>query len=225
MPDETLRRLEGLNLSRMRAADMRNALAEARESLKAESAERADLAARAANLARDLDAAKARAEAAEARAAAPGGPAAASVDVETMAEAVARRLGDRGVATADAVSAQLKDRIGLLEAERAQLAARIDAQEKLIESLKQEGGRAETAARLDPQSLFGRFAADVDAAAEQTAESGFEIDDVQVDVRGALGLEGDRVVLGLDAARAPTPETATRLSFRLKRRASVRPVE
>ena len=118
----------------------------------------------------------------------------------------------------------LEQRLVELEVAKTTLAAQLGARDKLIAELR-ETAPDERIKAVKTGELFSRFAKALDEAAAAGVESGFDIDDVEIDVRGALGEEGGALVMGLDAKRQASSETATRLRFRLKRRAEVRQVE
>lgn len=118
----------------------------------------------------------------------------------------------------------LEKRLVELEVAKTTLAAQLGARDKLIAELR-ETAPDERVKAVKTGELFSRFAKALDEAAAAGAESGFDIDDVEIDVRGALGEEGGALVMGLDAKRQASSETATRLRFRLKRRAELRQVE
>jgi len=134
---------------------------------------------------------------------------------EERARLVEARLGQTEV---------LEKRLVELEVDRTRLQAQLVARDKLIAELR-EKAPDERIREVKTGDIFSRFADAVDAAAASGAASGFDIDDVEVDVRGALGEADGELVLGLDAKRQTSSETATRLRFRLKRRAQLKQVE
>lgn len=118
----------------------------------------------------------------------------------------------------------LEKRLVELEVARTTLTAQLGARDQLIAELR-EKAPDERIKPVETGDLFSRFTKALDEAAAVGAESGFEIDDVEIDVRGALGEEGGVLVMGLDAKRQTSSDTASRLRFRLKRRALVRQVD
>ncbi|MEM8791905.1 MAG: hypothetical protein AAGE80_09805 [Pseudomonadota bacterium] len=146
----------------------------------------------------------------------------AEADARLSAEAEAGRLRalleqaqNRGLANADATFAA--EQIGKLEIEKVQLTSQLAGAQALLDKLQKDAAtRAETRAKIATQDLYTAMATEVSKAAEELPE-GFVIDDVEVQVRGALGREGDNVVLGLDENQQITDETATSLKFTLRR--------
>jgi predicted nucleic acid-binding Zn-ribbon protein len=149
------------------------------------------------------------------------------VEAELVDAAELRALAEERARLAESKLGQvdlLEKRLVELEVAKTTLAAQLGARDKLIAELR-ETAPDERVKPVETGELFSRFAKALDEAAAAGAESGFDIDDVEIDVRGALGEEGGALVMGLDAKRQASSETATRLRFRLKRRAELRQVE
>jgi hypothetical protein len=149
------------------------------------------------------------------------------VEAELVDAAELRALAEERARLAESKLGQvdlLEKRLVELEVAKTTLAAQLGARDKLIAELR-ETAPDERVKPVETGELFSRFAKALDEAAAAGAESGFDIDDVEIDVRGALGEEGGALVMGLDAKRQASSETATRLRFRLKRRAELRQVD
>ena len=148
----------------------------------------------------------------------------AAQDARVQAEAEAGRLKGLleqaqagGLAQAEVTKAV--EQIGKLELDKVQLTAQVAGMSALIEKLQKEAAvQVASRAKIPTQDLYTAMAGEVAKASEELPE-GFVIDDVEVLVRGALGREGEQVVLGLDQNQQITDETATSLKFTLRRAA------
>ncbi|MEM1277743.1 MAG: hypothetical protein AAGH74_14555 [Pseudomonadota bacterium] len=146
----------------------------------------------------------------------------AATEARVQAEAEAGRLRalleqaqTSGLASAEATRAA--EQIGKLELDKVQLSSQVAGMKALIEKLQKDvADRVATRTKIPTQDLYAAMASDVAKASEDLPE-GFIIDDVEVLVRGALGQDGDNVVLGLDQNQQITDETATSLKFTLRR--------
>lgn len=138
----------------------------------------------------------------------------AVAEVEQLRELLAQvdRGGLADTKTSDAVL-----KVTQLELEKVQLESRLTATKALLDAAqKATAARDDGRALIPTRDLYTQMAAEVgDAAAK--LPSGFAIDDVEIEVKGALGREGDDVVIGLDPKQQLTGDSATRLKFTLRR--------
>lgn len=101
----------------------------------------------------------------------------------------------------------------------------LQASKVTIDTLRDQLGKVSSGAQMvRPRDILSAFGADIERANKEIP-SGFEIADIEVDVKGAIGKDGDDMVLGLDASRLVDSETATRLRFTLRRVATIKTVE
>lgn len=180
--------------------------------------------ARAAAVAREAAARAAAAETAAARA--EGAAALEKLRAELEAAKAERPAFEIPEVGAGATTTEaLAGRVAELEAARVQFTVENAALKALAAKLEAEkADRVAAQPALAAADLLTLFAADVAKAAAQ-APAGFELGDVEVDVRGALGAEGGALVLGLDAKRSIGAETATRLRFSLRRKVVTTQIE
>ncbi|UAB78704.1 hypothetical protein INR77_02965 [Erythrobacter sp. SCSIO 43205] len=119
----------------------------------------------------------------------------------------------------------VKTRLEALEAEKVSLIAQLSAANQLVEKLQADKAQENDAVKtLSTDEIIQKFSEEI-TAANRMDDSDFEIDDVEVDVRGALGQESGKMVMGFDAKRQASPEAATRIKFSLKRRVQSRIIE
>lgn len=117
---------------------------------------------------------------------------------------------------------KLLSRMEELEGEKITLAAELKSTRKLLEHLQSQQPQANEGVRtLSTDQIMKKFSEDV-TAANRAIESDFEIEEVEVDVRGLLGEEQGHMVMGFDAKRQAEPEMSTRIKFNLKRRVETR---
>lgn len=123
------------------------------------------------------------------------------------------------------LDSKVQTRLESLESEKLSLVAQLGAANLLVEKLQAEKVEENAAIKtLSTDQIMQKFAEEV-TAANRTDGSDFEIDAVEVDVRGALGEESGKMVMGFDAKRQADPEASTRIKFNLKRRVQSRIVE
>jgi hypothetical protein len=134
----------------------------------------------------------------------------------------------------------LAARLAALEAREAELRETIARLEGRLEEMARAGGgggmrfgavlppgpeeAAPEAEEIAAGELVGRLGEEI--ARAHPEDSPFTLDDVEVDVKGALGggREGP-VMLGLSSKRAPTAETASSLRFTLRRKTRAKVVK
>lgn len=224
MPSREVARLRRLRLDTMAPERLREEIVKAVDAFTAETATREEELSRLQSTLRattaELAEARRKLEAAEAA------PAAPQIDMEALSATLRREvfaLRDSAAAAPDPEA--LTARLRTLEAEKLSVQSENAALKALAAALEAEKAkRAEAQAPVRADALMSLFAEDV-AKAAAAAPSGFEIGDVEVDFRGALGAERGALVLGLDAARAPTAETATRVRFTLRRKTKTTELE
>lgn len=116
-------------------------------------------------------------------------------------------------------------RIEEFQARLAEKEAMLRANERIREKLQTElDKRNEGATPVGTEEIFKSFAEDIEKAQSEIPET-YEIADVQVELRGALGREGNKMVMGLDARRQVETDQATRVAFTLRRAARIKTVE
>ncbi len=119
----------------------------------------------------------------------------------------------------------IQTRLTALEGEKLTLTAQLGVANQLLEKLQAEKAEENAAIKtLSTDQIMQKFSEEV-TAANRMEGSDFEIDDVEVDVRGALGEESGKMVMGFDAKRQAEPEASTRIKFNLKRRVQSRIVD
>lgn len=152
-------------------------------------------------------------------------------EIETVAQLKAENAQLRdAVASASSstdkaasVSPELIEKIQVLEFDRSSALARLRATEALLEKIQKEHEVGRKTQQVVPTTeIFQSFAKDM---ADAEIPAGFEIDDVEVEVRGALGTRDNKVVMGLDATRLMGSESVTSMRFTLRRAATVKKLE
>ncbi len=127
--------------------------------------------------------------------------------------------------TVTEVSSEMLAKIAELEVRNTQLSARLNASNRLLEQLQAaQDTKRDAQPAIKTAELFSKFTTEIESAAEQI-KGEFVVDDIEVDVRGAMGLDGGDVVMGLDHKRVINDESATRIRFALRRKASVTKLE
>lgn len=152
-------------------------------------------------------------------------------------------LDVRVVALPEGVTALIEDlvaRLRAVEGREAELRETVARLEERIEALQQArpgmllgaGGPVlppgaapaeEETQQVDLRELAGRLASDIFES--QPEDSAFSLDNLEVDLAGAPGLEEGRATFGLSPRRAATGETATRVRFSLRRKTRTKVVE
>ncbi len=226
MPSRELTRLSRLRIDTMNEARLRTELTKAIETMGAEfktvEAEKNDLAAKLRNATAALAVQQRQAEALNQKLA-DEGQQVAQLKAETGRLEEALKAARESAGGTERVSPDLLQKVQSVEFERSQALARLRATEALLEQVQKEQQASRATQQVVPTNeLFRTFARDV-AAAE--VPEGFEIDDVEVEVRGALGTRNNEVVMGLDATKLAGAESATRVRFTLRRAATVRKLE
>lgn len=122
-------------------------------------------------------------------------------------------------------TAEAAQTISRLEVEKLQLTSRLSGTEAALAVLqKADSARDVGRATIPTNELYSRMATEVSDAANKLPE-GFAIDDVEIEVKGALGQEDGNIVIGLDSKQQISGESATRLKFTLRRAVSETRVE
>lgn len=149
-------------------------------------------------------------------------------EIKTLGDRIKGFEGSKGSAEAAfeiKLEPAIKTRLEALEGEKLTLTAQLGVANQLIDKLQAE--KAEEVASiktLSTDQIMQKFAEEV-TAANRAEDSDFEIDAVEVDVRGALGEESGKMVMGFDAKRQAEPESSTRIKFNLKRRVQSRIID
>lgn len=152
-------------------------------------------------------------------------------------------LDVRVVALPEGVTALIEDlvaRVRAVEAREAELRETVARLEERIEALQEarpgmllgagapalrpgaESAEEETQV-VGMRDLANRLASDVFES--QPEDSAFSLDNVEIDLAGSPGLEGERATFGISPRRAATGETATRVKFSLRRKTRTKVVE
>lgn len=121
--------------------------------------------------------------------------------------------------------ASVHARLSELAAQNTVLSADLHASRKLLKKLNADRKeQSDSRKAIRTSELFAKFTSEIETAAK-SMNGDFVIDDIEVDVKGAMGLKDDDVVVGLDYQTQTTDENATRIRFALKRKAKITKVE
>lgn len=226
MPSRELTRLSRLRIDTMNEDRLRTELTKAIETMGAEfkavDAEKNDLAAKLRNVTAALAVQQRQADELNQKLVNEGREV-ARLKAETGRLEEALKAARETTGGTERINPDLLQKVQVVEFERSQALARLRATEALLEQVQKEQQVSRATQQVVPTTeLFRTFAKDV-AAAE--VPEGFEIDDVEVEVRGALGTRNNEVVMGLDATKLSGAESATRVRFTLRRAATVRKLE
>ncbi|QEE35606.1 hypothetical protein FTO60_07740 [Octadecabacter sp. SW4] len=71
--------------------------------------------------------------------------------------------------------------------------------------------------------LAGQLASEI--ARAHPEDGAFSLDNIEIDMAGALGKDADNVMLGVNPRQAMTGDTATRVKFSLRRRTRIQSVD
>lgn len=128
----------------------------------------------------------------------------------------------------------LQSRIAALEESDRSLRAQIAALESKIAEQSRGPMFGATGPVLPPQAdpdtqvvaageLAGQLAAEI--ARAHPEDGAFSLDNIEIDMAGALGKDADNVMLGVNPRQAMTGDTATRVKFSLRRRTRIQSVD
>ncbi len=132
-----------------------------------------------------------------------------------------------GAASDDAAEAapNLFERLRTLSAEIADKDAKLQATETVNADLKKRlsavGGDSVS---LKTQDIFASFAENIEKA-QQKNKSGFDIADVEVEVKGVVGHDGEDMNMSFTPGSLPTEDTVTTVKFKLNRAPKIKVVE